>query len=195
MKRLTQEEANERLRSLPNELRTALDSVDTEKEIEAIGIQCKLHVDEVGLYAEMVVMVMLGALPAKDFLANLKEALPRLDQESFLKLAEETNKRIFFKVREALQKFDKGSVVATETVKVEDNSKLKVQNVNLAQVTVPAVPEAKPSEVKAVDLAGIVERPSTTTDISHENLDPRVKMIPSDVKARINSDPYREPIE
>ena len=74
-------------------------------------------------------------------------------------------------------------------------SKLKVQNVNLAQVTVPAVPEAKPSEVKAVDLAGIVERPSTTTDISHENLDPRVKMIPSDVKARINSDPYREPIE
>ncbi len=183
------------MRSLPNELRTALDSVDTEKEIEAIGIQCKLHVDEVGLYAEMVVMVMLGALPAKDFLANLKEALPRLDQESFLKLAEETNKRIFFKVREALQKFDKGSVVATETVKVEDNSKLKVQNVNLAQVTVPAVPEAKPSEVKAVDLAGIVERPSTTTDISHENLDPRVKMIPSDVKARINSDPYREPIE
>jgi len=34
----------------------------------------------------------------------------------------------------------------------------------------------------------------TTTDISHVVMDPRVKLVPEDVKQRINSDPYKEPI-
>jgi len=34
-----------------------------------------------------------------------------------------------------------------------------------------------------------------TRTVDYENTNPKVKMIPTDVKARINNDPYKEAIE
>ena len=56
----------------------------------------------------------------------------------------------------------------------------------LGVAQVPAIHEQK--------AVAPVSVPPAVTDFSHINMDPRVKLVPDDVKQRINSDPYKESI-
>jgi hypothetical protein len=57
------------------------------------------------------------------------------------------------------------------------------------------VPKTTSAPIQNVKMTEPTATPGITKDVSYINTDPKLKMIPADVKSRINSDPYKEPIE
>jgi len=185
MKEYTHEEIEQIKHNLPSDLKQALQSVDLMTELFKIMQEQKLHVDEAGDVADIVEATLAGILPAREFLSALTEVLEGETREHVLTVAEAINKRVFAKVHESLHKIDLESVgrekAGGENVLVPENLP-----VSQPRPTINITPEAK--------MTTPTSTPSSERDISYINRDPRVKMIPTDIKQRINSDPYKEPI-
>ena len=92
----------EAFQKLPADVQTAIYSVETSRAIEQIADKHYLLIDKMGLLAEEVGLVMLGATHPKDFIRNLSDKLG-IDRETAKKIAEDVNQQIFAKVRESLK--------------------------------------------------------------------------------------------
>jgi len=180
MKDITREEVEERRKHLPDDLKTALASVDLMHELQKIVMEQKLHFDEAGDVGDLVELTLSGVVPTRKFLDSLSLILPGKKRDEVLRLAEAINNRIFSKVRESLRAIDRENIEREGAVETPVDRKVSPTNV---------------ASVHEEKLSSATRAATTTRDISYENRDPRVKMIPIDVKQRINSDPYKEPIE
>lgn len=97
-----QEELLKRYEALPQDLKDTMMSVETAEIIFEIGKKFGLNIEKTGKLAEEIGFVILGVIPSKDFVGNLKEIL-ELDSEKALGIASEANHRIFLKIRDTLK--------------------------------------------------------------------------------------------
>ncbi len=169
MMKLTKEEVQKRRANISPVLTQTSKSAQLVDELRNIGEHHDLHIDQLGTLADAVELVLAGVVLTREFVALLLESLPDLGKDKVMAIAEEVNRTIFGPVREALYKVERGAsepASPTESVPVE-TLKSTVATSNVNQVS----------------------------DISHENRDARVKMIPQDITSVINSDPYKEPLD
>ena len=169
------------MRTLPQDLQTAIGSVAVKEELTTIGATLKLHVDDLGAISDLIDMTLAGFISSREFLSTLTEILPDKKREDVLAIAEAVNKQIFTRVHDSLHKIERGTPTGeqVEAVAVPENIGKLATNQGL--------PETKLTEPTTT--------PASVRDISYVNRDPKLKMIPADIKQRINSDPYKEPIE
>jgi|SRR3989344_5187390 len=214
MKDYTDKEIEEQIARLPVDLQTAIGSVAVKNELQKIAAESHLHVDNLGALADLVDTTLAGLLSTREFLSTLTEILPNQKREVILSIAEAVNKQVFFPVHESLHKIDLAHIEkigegrsSNEQIDILENpTTLKLSPPSAPPIfsippslTIPVVPPASvnPSDkpIHEAKLSGIIQSPPSVRDISYQNRDQRLKMIPDDVKAKINSDPYKEPIE
>src|SRR3989344_1066291 len=177
MKKLTQGEIETLYKVLPNDVQSALSSVDQEKKLQEIMREQDLHVDEAGLVVDLVTLTLLGVYTMKEFIPTLTAELSRLPKDKILSVAEAVNRKVFQPIRSSLEK-------------------LTVQRINQEPRESVAVPEShQPLPTHEQKMTEPTQVKSTERDVSYINVDPKVKVIPVDAKQRINNDPYKEPIE
>lgn len=97
-----QEELLKRYEALPQDLKDTMMSVETAETIFEIGKKFGLNIEKTGKLAEEIGFVILGVIPSKDFIGDLKDIL-EVDGDKALGVAAEANHRIFLKIRDALK--------------------------------------------------------------------------------------------
>ncbi len=157
------------MEKLPQDLREAIFSVDSENVIEAVAKKYGLAMDKMGALADEVGLLMMGLSHPKDFVANLQKRLGA-NEETTKKIAEEINAQIFSKVKESLKKIH--SVEEDEIVPP-------------APAAVPIVPQPKtPFEQK---LEEKVLKPALPALIKEVETAKKENRYPD------KADPYKEP--
>ncbi|KKW39666.1 MAG: hypothetical protein UY89_C0017G0001, partial [Parcubacteria group bacterium GW2011_GWA1_54_9] len=86
----------------PASIRDALSSENTITTITNLGVNLKLHVDQLGLVAELNVQMLLGLVNPQEFLQELIAAgVPNADAREIMT---EINQKIFVPLREEMRK-------------------------------------------------------------------------------------------
>src|SRR3989338_2348684 len=98
-----QDEAVQRFNTLPQDVKDAMMSVSTSEIIYETGRKFGLNIEKTGLLAKQVGFVMLGMLPARDFIRDMIKILG-VDPRTAQGLAADINHRIFLPIRENLKK-------------------------------------------------------------------------------------------
>ena len=176
MIKLNREEILRRTKGLPLDLNQTVQSERVIEELKTITKNHNLHVDQIGAVADLLELTLAGVVLTREFVSMLGEALPDLPQEKVLAIAEEINRKIFSPVRSSLQKVEETALQSEQNSQTPISPKMTEQTIETIKTSVPTVSV------------------NTSKDISYENRDTRLKMIPNDVKTRINNDPYKEPI-
>ncbi|HEY4515449.1 MAG TPA: hypothetical protein VJJ22_04850 [Candidatus Paceibacterota bacterium] len=212
-KRLSYEEVKKLWVALPEDIQGLLESADLSKDLQTIMQNKGMHADEMGEVDTLVSMVLLGAIQTREFLPRLTEIIPKQPRDKVLAVAEEINRRIFVKMQNSLREIEDTKKEVGPNTEMEMLTVPEImQNVihtpppapRASVVTTPPIeipnvapmPTPEPTmQIHEAKMTIPTESPSSTKDVSYINTDPKLKMIPADVKARINSDPYKEPIE
>ena len=92
----------EEFQKMPEKLREALISVDKVKAFSEVREKYKIHVDQAGILAREIDLVLMGFVPTKDFTERLKEKIGA-DDEKARKIAKDVDEKIFIKIRENLK--------------------------------------------------------------------------------------------
>ncbi len=103
MRKLTQQELREKIKTLPPDLTDAVFSPDVTEVLLSIAKKYGLMVDKIGELSSATNHVMLGVLHPKEYISTLEEVLA-VDRETAKKIAGEVNAEIFAKIRESLKK-------------------------------------------------------------------------------------------
>ena len=192
MRTYTQEEIKAMRANLPQDLKDALSSLELMEELRRIVTEKHLHVDEAGDVAETVELTLSGLVKASEFVSRLRELLPSKSEVEVSALAEEINRRIFIKIHDSLKSVDyvasgvRESVVVNDTLGTKIPTLIPVAPTTLAPQSISSILEAKslvPTETN-----------HATSENTHENSDQRLKLVPDDLRQKINSDPYKESI-
>lgn len=221
MIKLNKDEIAKRTKDLPGDLKVAAQSDKTVTELQAIAKNHNLHVDQIGTVADLVELTLSGVVLTREFVAMMTESLNGLKREQIMALAEEINRRIFAPYRDSLHKVEERALAqgAGESIPVPENVKAPeikpvvsvtapisapisvptppntAKVIPTAVVEAPKPPQLQNTEIEVAKISAPVMSIGQEKDVSHENLDARLKMIPEDAKKRISSDPYKEPIE
>lgn len=99
----TKENFDELFRKLPEDLQSAIVSVDSFEKIQALGKKYKLHIDKVALLGDETGLVMFGITHPKDFMDNLKRRL-EMPEETARELVADINEQIFGPIRGSMKK-------------------------------------------------------------------------------------------
>jgi hypothetical protein len=190
----------DRVKKLPPEVRDVLASDELHKKIVGIGEKHHLHIDQIGVLEDEVVLVMMG-------LANPGDLAEELTKQSSLELpkAEEVvadvSQEIFLPIREAMKKFAESnvaekSVVMPSAASVTNTAPTPTPIPPILATPAPApttpVPAIKPAEIHAADLMlseptmSMPPKPALTTPASK---------VEAPNPAPYKADPYREPPE
>lgn len=188
MREYTDQEIEDQIARLPQDLQDAIASVGVQEELRKIVESSSIHIDEAGAVYGLVDSTLAGLSRVKEFLPALGEILSSYPKDKVLTLAEQINKNIFAKVHDSLHAIN------------NENKEEGQEGIEVAAQAMPvsvnvAPPVATPAPTVEEKLKVPTTMPSTEKDVSYQNTDPKLKMIPSDIKARINSDPYKEPID
>ncbi len=103
----TNEELMESYQNLPKDIQDAILSVDTADIIREIGENHKLMIDKIGELADETGLVMLGFTRIDEYVPRLIERL-KVGEKIAKEIAEEINGRIFYPIRDSLQKIQNG---------------------------------------------------------------------------------------
>ena len=114
---LTDKQILEKYKELPQDLQRAMFSVATSNAILKIGQKYSLNVEEDGVLAREVGLVMLGVNRARDLPEHLAKHL-HLPREKSWEVAEDINHMIFFQVRESMKKIQ--GIPTTEALLPEE---------------------------------------------------------------------------
>mgnify|MGYP001036694538 CR=1 FL=1 len=102
---LTPETIQEKVKNLPEKVKESFFSLETGRIIREVGQKHNLHVDQIGILADLIGQVLLGILPIGSFTHNLTRYL-HLDSETAKFMAIELNEKIFLPIREDLKKIN-----------------------------------------------------------------------------------------
>lgn len=103
MQEYTEEQFLEKYNSLPQELKTAMSSIESSDIIQAISKKFGLQIDQMGELASETGFVLLGFTKPEEYIRNLKNRL-QIDPQKAKEIALEINSQIFSKVKEALKR-------------------------------------------------------------------------------------------
>lgn len=103
MSKYTPQQLREIYLKLPEDVKEAMFSVDTAEIIRNIGEKHKLMIDKIGELADETGLVMLGLAHPSEFISHLADRLG-VEKEKAKEIAEETNSKVFFPIRENLKK-------------------------------------------------------------------------------------------
>lgn len=93
----------ERLAQLPEDVRSAVLSVEWEQKVQAIGARHQLHIDQVGALGDATLMAMLGMFDLSEYPARLGQDV-KVPADQAAAIAKEVSDEIFMPIRESLKK-------------------------------------------------------------------------------------------
>ncbi len=218
---LTQELLEERLNSLPEDIRRAVTDDAVLRDIQELGNKYTLRLDKIGILTNEVALVMLGLKKTSDFIRSLSKEL-EIDRETAESLAIDVDNEVFRKVRESLRTVQFGDDTSPAAAApladpehgdspARDSLLKEVEMHGNDGVAVGATEFTSSSDYSA-DAFG-QEQPVQTaytpaptpyeqTAISdEERLDPtktfkdHLEKKMESVKTQVNADPYKESIE
>lgn len=172
-----QKQIEERIAKLPEDIQLAIASNDLGKHIQTIGQRHQLHIDQMEMLQDEVMLVMLGFVNPEDFTAQLQEQV-RIPGEKARGITTDIQNEIFMPVRESMK-----SLIPDE----------------VSTVPVPAPLPAKPPE-KPTELAPNAEMHPADIVLTQKTVSmppiPVPQKTPEPPKpAQYKTDPYREPAE
>src|SRR3989344_3392185 len=115
---LTAEEMDKKFEELPQDVKTAIYSVDFSEKIAFVGKKNNLHIDQVGELGETVRFVMIGIIPPTEFVSDLVRMM-KLPQGQAEAVAKDVQDYIMLPIRESLKKIhqDREAVVVQKVNK------------------------------------------------------------------------------
>lgn len=173
----TYEQIVEQYKRLPQDIREAIDLLDTAGILGEIGQKYALHIDEIGKLADQTAMVIIGFVRPVDFVTNLVARLG-LDRPVAEAIAREVNEQIFLKIRESLQALHGETDEAKET-----NYGVEM----LPSTNAPASSQPVPDKEEVVD--GIENPAKIPVDNIFEQKMGKLFRIP---REEVDLDPYLE---
>ena len=99
----TDEQLKAKYDALPEDVQTAIASVETESKVFDVGKAHNLFIDQIGELVNTVGLVLLGAVPTSRFTDEIKNRL-KIDQQTAEAISLEVNSQIFVPIRESLKK-------------------------------------------------------------------------------------------
>jgi hypothetical protein len=97
----------EKMLALPIDLQRVLTSVDTPAIIQDIATENNLHIDQIGNLEEIVSLILLGLVPARNLASEISKR-NRISGSVSLQISNEINDKIFKTIRSSLQKIQTG---------------------------------------------------------------------------------------
>lgn len=101
MKNFTPAQLQEQYKKLPEDLKEAIFSVETEKIIQDISAKHSLQIDQMGELAAETGLVLLGLTKPEEYVNNLSEGL-KINTDKAREIAKDINNEIFLKVKNSL---------------------------------------------------------------------------------------------
>lgn len=98
------EQIKKRLAELPEDVRLAVQASDLGDKINSIGSKHQLHIDQVGVLEDEIMLVMLGFTDPGGFTSRIQQGL-HIDQQEAAQLTEEVSEQFFLPLRESMQMF------------------------------------------------------------------------------------------
>ncbi len=98
------EQLAKKFMGLPEDIKAAIWDLDLDGAIGEIGLNHKLHLDQIGELADQTALVLIGINPVASYEQGLIKALPGISGEEIKAIVTEVNQEIFLKIRESLQK-------------------------------------------------------------------------------------------
>jgi hypothetical protein len=169
-----QKQIEERVAQLPEETQRAIASAELSKHIQAIGQKHQLHIDQMGLLEDEIMLAMLGFIDPADFVSVLEQQV-KISPEKARALTVDIQDEIFTPVREAM--------------------KFSTPEKASAPTKLPSTPPNKP-----VDLPLSAEMQPADIVLTQKTVSmppvPVPQKAPEPPKpAPYKADPYREPTE
>lgn len=173
---MNREFTEEKLNSLPAEIKEALMSPEFGAKLDAIGDKHGMHIDQVGELANEIAAVMFGELKAGDFFNTIKKSLDLTDKEAE-DLTHDVNEQIFLPLRTALQTTEPSHPLETpdEILKHIEDAGPALPTPDLTDHLLQNTVESKPIEETPTE---VTPPPAPTTP----------------PKKTYAVDPYREPV-
>lgn len=202
------QELQQKIESLPEDIKTAIRSEETGNTLKKIGMKYGLHIDQIGILQQVTLGVMLGDIHPDEYIEKLEENID-IDEEDAVDLATEVNVEVLIPLRESIMRVRgeetdqdiQGSTAsfpshdvnpAKEDILAEiENPSPTIHPISAADQTIagPAraseiieptpVPNTKPVNAIAAKLEGSVNTPT-------------IKV--AETSKSYAADPYREPI-
>lgn len=123
----TQQEIQEKYKTLPEELKNAIFSVESADIIQVVSRKYGLHIDQMGELASETGYVLLGFTKPENYIKNLKDRL-QIDSQNAKDIALEINSQIFSKVKDFLKLHYEKDYIEP---KIEPKKNVSVENISL----------------------------------------------------------------
>ena len=92
---------NEQLQTLPPEIAQAIKSIDWATKINEIGQKYALHIDQLGILENEIVLVLIGLVNPDDFANQIRSRI-NLPEDKILQIEQDATSLIFAPVRQNL---------------------------------------------------------------------------------------------
>ncbi|MES2216119.1 MAG: hypothetical protein V4481_02375 [Patescibacteria group bacterium] len=127
----------EKLKQLPKEIQRVFISPEIVDTVKNIGDQYNLKIDEEGTLYDLTAYVLLGLIPADQFVSKFSE-LTKIDSKTSRSIAESINKEVFGPVRNSMQVAQEKAdlIEETEDQKVQINTLEKAGGFSVEERTV-----------------------------------------------------------
>jgi hypothetical protein len=202
-------ELEQRIESLPEDIKAAIKSEETGETIRQIGARHGLHIDQIGLLQEATLGVMAGYIHPDDYVEKLQDAVG-IDEDISIEVATDVNAEVLLPLRNSIMQI-RGSESAQEPLSTSRTEMEASKEDILAEIENPT-PVAHP--ISSVDQT--IPGPAKPREITPgsgngamgfigEKLTQSVSMpaqrveVPQNPKAQQKpkgyaADPYREPL-
>ncbi len=179
-----QEELLNRYEALPQDLKETMMSVETAETIFEIGKKFGLNIEKTGKLAEEIGFVILGIIPSKDFVGNLKDIL-EVDADKALGVASEVNHRIFLKIRDTLKTIHGVHWIDQLGEKPIDAAQSKPFETAKRQIKASEFVKKNKEEIPSIlfEIKPTEERPTTDNrQPTTNNLPPTTEDVPKEIR-------------
>ena len=182
-----------RMAELPEDVRAAVQSADFGNKVHTIGTKHQLHIDQIGLLEDEVLLVMLAFSDPEEFVQNLVEQL-HVQEDVANIIADEVSNDILLPIRTSIQEFMESRAVRA----IRDAARESLHELP----TTPQTPPVRPVEqIKPTYEAADAVLAGTTVTVSAPVAQPSATSVsqtpstPEKTTRNYTTDPYLEPIE
>ena len=187
-----QQKIEARLAELPQDVRDAINASDLDEKVRAIGEKFSLHIDQMGILGDEVMLAMLGFTPLGGFAGELAAQL-HIAPAMADTLAAEINSDIFVSIRESMKQFTEARAAgAPAPAPATPAAPVAIGPTTIVvakPAAVPLSPDMHAAEAMLSKTVVQVAPPAAVSDsAAHVPLKEATPMT-------YQADPYREPIE
>ena len=188
MEQTLEAQVEKRLAELPEDVRAAVLGADLDKHIQEIGATHQLHIDQIGVLSDEVLLAMLG-FTELDKLSESIAAQAHIDAATAEKVAQDVSEHVFLPIRESMERFQETRGMEAEVVAIKNSNKISIEKVAGAEPGIVGQKSGLPGagDPRTFGKQSPAEQPiSPTTEkmLTEKRVTPPYKV-----------DPYREPPE